>query len=125
LSELCARADVLSLHCELNEKTRGMISGELFSSMKDGAYLINTARGALVHEDALLEALESGRIGAAALDVFATEPLPRDHRLLTHKSVFPTPHVAAFTTEAITRETSWVLEDIVNVLEGRPVRHGV
>ena len=123
LDALFATADLVSLHCELNEATRGIVNREALAAMKPGALLVNTARGALVETDALLAALESGRLAAAALDVFPEEPPPRDHPLLAHPRILATPHSAAFTEEAIHRETRQVLEDIVNTLSGRPPRH--
>ena len=123
LEEVFARSEVVSLHCELNESTRAMIGGEAFAAMRDGVYLVNAARGPLVDAQALLAALESGRVAAAAVDVFEIEPVPAGDPLVGHPRIVATPHVAAFTTEAIHRETSQVLEDIVNVLSNRPVAH--
>ena len=123
LAEVFARSEVVSLHCELNEATRAMIGNEAFAAMRDGVYLVNTARGALVDSRALLGALASGRVAAAAVDVFANEPVPAGDPLVGHPRIVATPHVSAFTTEAIHRETSQVLEDIVNVLSNRPVAH--
>ena len=91
--------------------------------MKRGAILINTARGGLVNEDALLKALNAGRLRGAALDVFASEPVSNDHALLAHPRVFATPHVSAFTHEASFRETSWALEDAARVLQGLEPMH--
>lgn len=123
LSEVFAQSDVLSLHCDMNEKTRGIVGRDAFAKMKDGVYLINTARGPLVETDALVHALDSGRVCAAALDVFPVEPVPPGDPLLVHPRIISTPHISAFTTEAIHRETSWVLEDIVNILCNRPIEH--
>lgn len=123
LEQVLARSEVVSLHCELNESTRAMIGSEAFAAMRDGVYLVNTARGPLVDARALLTALANGRVAAAAVDVFETEPVPAGDPLVGHPRIVATPHVAAFTTEAIHRETSQVLEDIVNVLSHRPVVH--
>ena len=123
LAELFARAEVVSLHCELNDATRAMVGVGAFAAMRDGVYLVNTARGPLVDAQALLAALASGRVAAAAIDVFESEPVPGGDPLVGHPRIVATPHVAAFTTEAIHRETSQVLEDIVNVLSHRPVAH--
>ena len=123
LEEVFARAEVVSLHCELNEETRAMIGSEAFAAMRDGVYLVNTARGALVDAGALLDALGCGRVAGAAIDVFESEPVPHGDPLVGHPRIVATPHVSAFTTEAIHRETSQVLEDIVNVLSNRPVAH--
>ena len=123
LADVLARSELVSLHCELNDGTRAMIGSEAFAAMREGVYLVNTARGALVDGPALLAALESGRVAAAAVDVFASEPVPAGDPLVGHPRIVATPHVSAFTTEAIHRETSQVLEDIVNVLSNRPVAH--
>ena len=123
LAELFARSEVVSLHCEFNEATRAMIGSEAFTAMREGVYLVNTARGPLVDAQALLAALASGRVAAAAVDVYETEPVLAGDPLVGHPRIVATPHVAAFTTEAIHRETSQVLEDIVNVLSDRPVAH--
>jgi phosphoglycerate dehydrogenase-like enzyme len=86
--------------------------------VKPGALLINTARGGLVDESALLSALNQGHLAGAALDVFAEKPLPAGHPLLLHPSVLATPHVAAFTHESNYRESAWALEDASRVLLG-------
>ena len=123
LADVLARSELVSLHCELNDETRAMIGSEAFAAMREGVYLVNTARGALVDTQALLAALESGRVAAAAVDVFEIEPVPAGDPLVGHPRIVATPHVSAFTNEAIHRETCQVLEDIVNVLSGRPVEH--
>lgn len=99
LEELLALSDIISLHASLTRATRGMINRETIARMKPGVILINTARGELVDEAALLGGLDSGRIAAAGLDVFAEEP-PRNRRLLEHPRVLATPHVGASTIEA-------------------------
>ena len=118
LPDLYAKADIVSLHCEMNAQTAGMIDAAALAAMKPGAVLVNTARGGLVDERALLHALDAGRLGAAALDVFAEEPVRKGNALLAHPRVFATPHVSAFTREASFRETSWALEDAARVLQG-------
>jgi phosphoglycerate dehydrogenase-like enzyme len=123
LPRLYAEADIVSLHCEMNAQTARMIDATALAAMKPGALLVNTARGGLVDEEALLAALDAGRLGAAALDVFAKEPLQRGHPLLTHPRVFATPHVSAFTHEASFRETAWALEDAAQVLQGLEPLH--
>lgn len=123
LSQLLARSDFVSLHCEMNEHTAKMINGSTLKSMKPEAVLVNTARGGLVDEEALLNALNVGGLGGAALDVFATEPPAAGNRLLSHPRVFATPHVSAFTHEASFRESSWALEDAARVLDGLAPLH--
>lgn len=100
LDEVYARADFLTVHTPLTADTRGLIDREVLGKMKHGARLINCARGGLVDEDALYEALASGSIAGAALDVFSEEPPPSDHRLLQLDQVIATPHLGASTTEA-------------------------
>ena len=100
LDEVYARADFLTVHTPLTAETRGLIDREVFRKMKHGARLINCARGGLVDEDALYEALTNGSIAGAALDVFSEEPPPADHRLLQLDQVVATPHLGASTTEA-------------------------
>nr|WP_290667432.1 phosphoglycerate dehydrogenase [Ardenticatena sp.] len=99
LEALLATADFVSLHVPLVESTRHLIDAERLASMKPTAYLINVARGGVVDEDALVQALDEGRLAGAALDVFAEEP-PRDTRLATHPKIVTTPHLGASTTEA-------------------------
>ncbi|HWM89734.1 MAG TPA: phosphoglycerate dehydrogenase [Thermoanaerobaculia bacterium] len=108
LDELLQRADVITLHTPFTPETRNLISRERLALMKPGALLVNCARGGIVDEEALLEALESGTLGGAALDVFAEEP-PTDLRLVRHPKVVATPHLGAQTHEAqerISRETA-------------------
>jgi len=100
LDELLARADVISLHLSLNDETRGVIDGRRIAQIKRGAILINTARGALVDETALIEALRSGQIAQAGLDVFHAEPLVRDHPLAQMENVTISSHAAFRTLEA-------------------------
>lgn len=101
LDELLAQADYISLHAPLNESTRGLIDARALRRMKPTAYLINTARGAMVDEAALRQALVEGRIAGAALDVLSQEPPPADHPLLGLDNVILTPHAAFYSQEAI------------------------
>ena len=100
LDRLLAESDVLSLHLLLNEETRGMLDAAKLARMKRGAILVNTARGALVDEAAMIAALRSGQLGHAALDVFDTEPLPADHPLTTTPNTTLSAHSAFRTPEA-------------------------
>jgi phosphoglycerate dehydrogenase-like enzyme len=99
LDELLAAADFVSIHCPLNDQTRALIGARELGLMKSDAYLINTARGGIVDEDALFEVLRAQRIAGAALDVFADEPVARPHRFGTLDSVLLAPHCIAWTEE--------------------------
>lgn len=99
LPELLRNSDIVSLHCPLNEATRGLIGAAELALMKPGALLVNTARGPIIDEDALADALRSGHLGGAALDVLNQEPPPSDHPLLHLESVVLSPHIAAFSAE--------------------------
>jgi phosphoglycerate dehydrogenase-like enzyme len=96
-AELLARADVISVHAPLTDETRHLFDATAFAAMRPGVVFVNTARGGLVDQDALLAALDSGQVGAAALDVTEPEPLPPDHPLLHRDDVLVTPHVASAT----------------------------
>lgn len=110
LDELLATADVVSLHLVLNDQTRGFLDRERLARIKPGAIFINTARGAIVDEAALIETLESGRIGHAGLDVFASEPLAADHPLARLDNVTLTAHAGFATGEASERLLRMALE---------------
>jgi len=103
IERLLAESDAVSLHLLLNDETRGFLSRERIAAMRPGAILVNTARGALVDEDAMAEALHSGKLGHAALDVFAVEPLPVGHVLTTLANVTLSAHSAFRTPEANVR----------------------
>jgi len=121
LEEALAEADVVSLHLPLTEETRGLLSGERLRAMKPGAVLINTARGALVDEAALVAALADGRLGGAALDVREQEP-PGDSPLHRLENVLLTPHIASWTHEATARVLATVAGDVDLVLRGEPAQ---
>jgi phosphoglycerate dehydrogenase-like enzyme len=120
LENLMARADVISLHARLNDATRHMIGAKEFTRMKRGAILINTARGGLVDEAAMLSALQNGRLAGAGLDVFATEPLPPNHPLLTTENVVMTPVSGWNTADASARMIGQSIDNVVNFLSGAP-----
>ena len=100
LDELLSSSDIISLHCPLTAENTGMFNNDTFAKCKNGAYFINTARGGLVNEQALFDALESGKLSGAAVDVICTEPMPKDCVLLKAKNITITPHSAwtPFTT---------------------------
>jgi len=118
LDELLGRADVVSLHVPLMPATRGMIGRSELLAMKPGALLVNTARGGLVDEDALLEALRNGRLRGAGLDVTATEPLPLSHPLRQQPQVIITPHVAAFTMGTAVRGLQAAIDNLSTIARG-------
>ncbi|GIH80308.1 2-hydroxyacid dehydrogenase [Planobispora longispora] len=122
LRELCAASDFLSIHVVLGERTRGLVGPAELASMKPTAYLVNTARAAIVDQDALVEALRERRIAGAGLDVFETEPLPADHPLRTLPGVLATPHLGYVTEENYRTYFREAVEDIDAFLDGAPVR---
>ncbi len=121
LEELYAVSDVISLHCPLTEQTRGMICRESIAKMKDGVLLLNTARGPLVVERDLREALESGKIGGAGVDVASREPIQPDNPLLGAKNCIITPHIAWAAKEARARLIDIAVKNVEAFLAGRPV----
>jgi len=118
LPELLERADAVTLHVRLSEETEGLIGADEFARMQSSAVLVNTARGGLVDEAALVEALDGGAIAGAALDVFREEPLPDDHPLLDCEDVILTPHVAGSTRDAVLGGPRIVSEDLARWLDG-------
>jgi glyoxylate reductase len=121
LNTLLERSDFISLHVPLLDTTRHMIGSDEFKMMKKSAILVNTARGAIVEEKALVHALESGEIFAAGLDVFENEKTPEDN-LLKLNNVVLTPHIASSTHEARQSMAVCVAENIIEVLNGRPAK---
>ena len=121
LPALLARSDVLSLHCPLLPETRGMIDAAALAALPPGALLINTARGGLVHEAALLAALESCHIAGAGLDLFADEPPVQDHPLRRHRRVLCTPHVAGVTASSMRTMGMMSAECVIAALTGGDV----
>lgn len=125
LEDLLPRADVVTLHAPLRRETLGLLNSDTLPLMKPGSHLINTARGGLIDEAALVEVLAEGRLGQVFLDVRAQEPPAQPDRLAAFPNVHLTPHLAGLTEEALARTTSLVLEDVVRVLTGRPPRSPV
>ena len=121
LDELLARSDVISLHCPLFPSTRGIISRENIARMKDGVILLNNSRGALVDEQALADALNSGKVYAAGLDVVSTEPIRGDNPLLKAKNCFITPHISWAPKEARERIMDCTVKNIEAFLDGKPI----
>jgi D-3-phosphoglycerate dehydrogenase / 2-oxoglutarate reductase len=117
---LLAMSDFVSIHAPLLPATRGLFNAEVFRKMKQGALLINTARGPLVDEDALVAALDSGQLGGAALDVVTTEPLAKDSKLIGRDNVILTPHTAFYSVEALNELQTKCATDVARVLSGEP-----
>jgi phosphoglycerate dehydrogenase-like enzyme len=118
LEELLGRSDVVSVHLRLSPESRGLLDAERLGRMRPGAVLVNTARGAIVNEDALVEALRSGRLAGAGLDVFATEPLPADNPLRGLPNVVLTPHVGWRVDEVFYEFAEIAAEQLAAWLDG-------
>jgi phosphoglycerate dehydrogenase-like enzyme len=125
LEELLAQADILSLHVPSTPQTRGMIGARAIDMMKQGAILINTARGDLVDETVLVAALKTGRIAAAGLDVFAQEPAAAGHPLFALPNVVVTPHIAWLTPETLRRSLSVAMENCRRVMSNEALLYRV
>ena len=117
LDELLRQSDIVSIHVPLSKETRNMIDAEEIGKMKDGAFLINTSRGEIVNEKALLNALRSGKLGGAALDVYSVEP-PENLELIKQPNVICTPHIGAQTVEAQREASIRLAEKIIRFLHG-------
>ena len=120
LDDLLERSDVVSLNVRLSEDTRHMIGQRELGLMRPGALLLNGGRGDLVDTAAMIEALESGHLAGAALDVFDTEPLPPDHPILACEQVVMTPHMADQTPEGMELLNEGAVDNVIAFLEGRP-----
>ena len=118
LPELLAESDFISIHTPLNDETAGLMGTEEFRQMKRAGILINTARGGVVDQDALVEALRDGQIGGAALDVTVPEPLPVDHALLQLPNVIITPHIASASEATRAKMGEMAAENVIAVLRG-------
>jgi len=115
---LLQRSDYVSVHAPLVPQTRGMMNANAFAKMKKGAYVVNTARGPLIDEPALIAALDAGQVGGAGLDVVATEPLAKDSPLLGRDNVIVSPHTAFYSIEALEELQSKCASDVARVLSG-------
>jgi autoinducer 2 (AI-2) kinase len=118
LEELLTSSDIVSVHCPPTDETRGMLGADQFAMMKETAIFVNTARASVTDEYALREALESGTIAGAALDVFAMEPVDCDNEFLELDNVIVTPHIGGNTVDTVERQSRMIAEDIKTFLEG-------
>ena len=120
LDELLANSDIVSLHCPLFDNTRGIINKENINKMKENAIIVNTSRGELVVEQDLADALNSGRIAAAGVDVVSKEPISGDNPLLTAKNIYITPHISWASIESRGRLLNMAVDNLKKFLDGNP-----
>ncbi len=118
LDDLLRESDIISLNASLNENNYHMLSHREFSLMKQGVFLVNTARGELIDEDALVQALESGKVAAVGMDVVEGEPIDGNHRLLKYPNVLVVPHIAAYTRESLYLMGEKVVQDVERIARG-------
>lgn len=121
LEELLKNSDVISLHCPLFPETNGIINSQTIEKMKDGVILVNTSRGPLIEEQALADALNRGKVAAAAMDVVSEEPIKADNPLLKAKNCFITPHIAWASKESRQRIMDCAVKNLKAYLEGKPI----
>ncbi len=118
MDTLLEQSDLISIHCQLCDETRGLIDREKLKKMKNSAYIVNTARGALIDEEALAEALLENRIAGAGIDVYSVEPTSKDNPLFALGNVICTPHLAGWTRECLARETQGTSDSVIQLLSG-------
>lgn len=123
LDELLPQVDVLTLHCPRTPQTRGMVGAAQLAALRPTSYVVNTAGGGIVDEDALVAALRAGELAGAALDVFAQEPLPRTSALLQTPGLLLTPHVAGAADDVVRHHTEMLVGDVERWHRGEPLRH--
>ncbi|WP_425642056.1 hydroxyacid dehydrogenase [Marinomonas gallaica] len=119
LEEMLSKSNILSLHCPLTEQTRSVINTENIARMPKGSYIVNTARGGLIDEAALVAAIQSGHLAGAGLDTFAVEPPAADHPFLKEDAIVVTPHIGGVTKEGSTRVSEDAVAGIVAIVEGK------
>lgn len=124
LNDILSSADIITLHLPATPETNGMVNAELLKKMKPGVLLINTARGTLINQAALKQALETGHVAGAAVDVYPQEP-PENYELMQMDQVVATPHIAASTKEAQLKVAFVVAEEVLNFANGKPVQNSV
>jgi len=122
---MLAASDFVSIHCPLNERTRGMFDGSAFAAMKPGAYLVNCARGPIIDRRALEDALESGKLGGVGLDVFWHEPWDPSDPLYAREDVIVLPHIGGSTKEAFGRIADICAENVRRIASGEPLLHRI
>jgi D-3-phosphoglycerate dehydrogenase / 2-oxoglutarate reductase len=125
LDAAVARADFITIHCPKTPETVGLFDAARIGKMKRTAFLVNTARGGIIDEKALYDALKANKIAGAALDVFVEEPTPQDNPLLTLPNFIAAPHVAGVTREAVDRMAVVAVQNILSVLDGKPIADNV
>lgn len=125
LEELLPEIDILSIHCPLSDETHHMLNATTLALMPRGSLLVNTARGGIVNDMDLADALESGHLTAAAIDVFESEPVDPSHRLLSLPNVVATPHIGAHSHESGRRSGMAVVDLVLDALEGNPPRNRI
>lgn len=123
IDELFARSDVISLHCPLFPETQGIINADNIAKMKDGVIILNTSRGPLINEQDLADALESGKVYAAGVDVVSVEPMQAENPLLSAPNCFITPHMAWMTTEARMRLIDIAVNNVRAYVQGKPINN--
>ena len=127
LEDIVRYSDIITVHTPLNDETRGMITAEHFEGMKDGVIIVNCARGGIIEEEAMLQALDSGKVSGSAFDVWSEEPPSTDtlKKLIAHPNMIVTPHLGANTIEAQKNVAVDVSREIINYLDGRPIENAV
>jgi len=121
VEDMLAQSNILSLHCPLTDQTRGILNAEAIARMPANAYVINTARGGLIDETALVAAIQSGHLAGAGLDTFAVEPPAADHPFFAVPEIVLTPHIGGVTRQAGARVGVDAVRGIFQVLDGQPV----
>lgn len=125
IDQICEQADFITVHTPLTNETRNLISKPQFAKMKKGVRIINCARGGIIDEEALLEAIDAGIVAGAAFDVFVEEPPRPDHPFLNHPKIIVTPHLGASTIEAQENVATDVAEEVLHILRDEPFKNAV
>jgi D-3-phosphoglycerate dehydrogenase len=123
IEEVLKRSDFVSIHCKVTNETIGLIGAAQFKMMRKEAYLINTARGSIIRQKDLVEALQAGEIAGAVLDVFWREPLPANHPMLNMRNVLITPHIAGASYDVPTCHSRMVMRDVLHYINKEDMEH--